>query len=92
MMKKHVPRLICAILILSLLSTTALAAPFADIEGDYSSAIEILQNSGLVNGGGNNRYNPNQPMTLAELITILGRMAGAKVDQSTAPVGATADG
>lgn len=61
MLKKHIPRLICVLLMLSLLSTTALAAPFVDVEGDYSSAIEILQNSGLVNGGETIGITPTSP-------------------------------
>ena len=52
---------------------------FTDVAGsDYAEAIEALASDGIVNGVGDGKYGTDQTLTRAEVVTVLGRMAGAE--------------
>lgn len=93
-MKKHFRKLtsafLCAALTLNL-GVGALA--FHDVEGDstLSKSVAILQEKGLVKGAGNDAFRPAAALTVAELCTFLGRIAGDSVSQTALPEGVTAD-
>ena len=49
---------------------------FSDVPENawYAQSVDICYESGLVNGIGNNRFNPNGTMTIAEMLTVCTRL------------------
>lgn len=84
---------VSAALCVGLAGCALAAAPFGDLEdeGDCTAAVEQLYEKGLVKGSGGDSFRPQAPITLAELVTFLGRIAGAS-DGYTVPDGVKADG
>ena len=82
---------LCAALTLSL---GGAAFAFHDVAADsaYAEAVATLADKGLVKGTGRDAFRPDAPLTVAELCTFLGRIAGDSVDQQNVPEGLTADG
>lgn len=76
------------------LTGSALAASFQDVPKDstYVAALTELADKGLVKGTGKDAFHPDRAITLAELVTFLGRIAGATADQTAVPEGAVKDG
>ena len=59
--------------------TTAQNIPFSDIHNSYArDEITLLQKQGIVMGDGKGRFNPDQPVTRAEFVAMLGRTLGLK--------------
>ena len=54
------------------------AAPFADVAADswYGEAVTALWREDLISGTGDGLFSPDQPLTRAQLVTILWRMEG----------------
>ena len=79
-MKKRVLSVLIALALLCALLpvTGASAAGFSDVSPSdwYYSAVNYAVSNGLMNGVGNNRFAPNDPMTRAMLVTVLWRYDG----------------
>ncbi len=59
--------------------TTAESNPFTDISQSYArNEITLLHKQGIVVGDGDGRFHPDQPVTRAEFVTMLGRTLGVK--------------
>lgn len=94
-MKKQFRKLTSALLCVALTLNLGVGAlAFHDVEGDseLSQSVSVLQEKGLVKGVGNDAFRPDAPLTVAELSTFLGRIAGDSVSQTALPEGVTADG
>jgi len=81
MKKKLVIGLLVACLVMSLLSVTAFAADangYADVaEGDwYYDAVLYCQEEGLMEGVGNNNFDPRGTTTRGMVVTVLWRLEG----------------
>lgn len=92
-LKKVFALLVCAAMLFSVTSM-ALAADFTDVAADssYKEAFDVLMESGVVKGVGNGRFSPDKTVTTAELVTFLGRLAGASIDTAATVDGVKADG
>ncbi len=55
---------------------------FSDVKGDewFAQAVNYAVSNGLMNGMGNNKFEPNTGMTRAMLVTVLWRYAGEPVE------------
>lgn len=55
------------------------ASTYQDVEGDdwHTEAIEYVTAIGLMEGVGNGKFQPNQPLTRAQVVTLLYRLAGS---------------
>ncbi len=81
MKKFGIPVALSTILLTGLLApfTMAQNLPFSDIHNSYAkNEITLLHKQGIVMGDGNGRFNPDQPVTRAEFVTMLGRALGLK--------------
>lgn len=81
-MKQRVISIVLALALLCALLpvTGASAAPlFEDVSGNewYAESVEYAVANGLMNGIGNNRFDPNGSMTRAMLVTVLWRYENA---------------
>ncbi len=67
------------------------AAPFADVQDQApwaSAAVDALRAAGVVDGTSSSTFSPNQPVTLAELATMLARLqAGSSAGGAVVPSG-----
>ncbi len=74
---------LCLSAVLAFSATSALA--FEDVnENDwYADAVEYMVSSGYMNGISDTQFAPNDSMTRAMFVTVLGRMDGAYVDNYT---------
>ena len=56
-----------------------IATGFSDVPADawYARGVEYVLAKGLMNGVGNNRFAPDSPLTRAQIVTILHRLAGS---------------
>ena len=75
-------RIIAIILMLSLLAAPACAAnetEYHDVPAGawYAEAVQSLRETGLMNGVGDNRFDPDGVFTRAQLAAVLYRMAGS---------------
>lgn len=71
--------LIVWVLIGGVLTCPALAAfPFPDVDenADYAEAVEYLKDAGIMRGDDKGNFNPNNPVTRAEMATIICNMLG----------------
>lgn len=68
-----------AIILVSYCLPTAYASPFRDIaDGDWhTDAIEYVATNGLMEGVGDGIFQPNQPLTRAQIVAILYRLDGS---------------
>lgn len=86
MRKKFLSRLVLLGLsaAITFLSTTGIALAFQDVpaDKDYATAIDLLKEKGIAVGIDTDNYAPDSSLTLAQLVTFLGRIAEAKVDQN----------
>lgn len=70
-------RIICAIAAVSILGTNANAIEFADTKGHWAqNTIRRLSDLGIVNGIGNNLFNPDGLITRAEYLKIMMNFSG----------------
>ena len=73
-------KLLCMVLIVSLLMTTALAATFSDVPAGkwYSAGVEYCASQGYVTGYSNGTFKPGNNITRAELAVVMNKMLGLK--------------
>ncbi len=66
-------------LLLTVPACAANEAEYHDVPADawYAEAVQALRESGLMNGVGDNRFDPDGVFTRAQLATVLYRMAGS---------------
>ena len=77
-MKRYVLILICAALLLSFCAyTLAAGSGYDDVNADdwFAEAVAVLQEKGVMNGVGNNCFDPGGVFTRAQLATVLYRLA-----------------
>lgn len=68
-----------AVVMCGFLPTEAKAASYSDVEGHWAQpAIERWSESGILKGYEDGRFGPNDPMTRAELATVLYRLWGCQ--------------
>lgn len=73
-------KILCTILIISLLMTTALAATFSDVPAGkwYSAGVEYCASQGYVSGYSDGTFKPGNNITRAELAVVMNKMLGLK--------------
>lgn len=77
MKKKLIPALLALCMAAALLTGTALAADFNDVDGHWGKdAIERWADCGVLNGKGGGKFDPNGVMTRAEFATMLVNLMG----------------
>lgn len=76
-MKRILPLLICIVLLLSTVVAENLH-PFTDVPKNayYYDAVEWAAFNGITNGTSESTFSPDRPITRAEAVTMLWRMAG----------------
>ena len=78
-MKRFSTIMLCVVMLFSL-ATSACAAEngYTDVNGDewYAAAVLALREKGIMDGVGNNRFDPEGVFTRAQLATVLYRLAG----------------
>ncbi|MBD5148828.1 MAG: S-layer homology domain-containing protein [Oscillibacter sp.] len=78
-MKKRITRLIAGWLVTLLLATPAIAASsFPDVGEDaaYAEAVEVLSDMDIMVGDETGHFNPDKPVTRAEMAAIICRVLG----------------
>lgn len=77
-MKIKIQSILASLLAVSLLTCSASAMSFPDVpkDSDYSTAIEYVSELGVMVGGSNGNFNPNQIVSRCEMATIICRMLG----------------
>ena len=77
-MKRKIKPILVGALATIMLCSTALASPFLDVDesADYSDAVDYLSDVGIIVGDDLGNFNPNKPVTRAEMATIVCRMIG----------------
>ena len=70
------------------------AMQFTDVDTSqwYHEGIDFMVSKGLMNGVGDNRFQPNGILTRGQLVTILHRMAGSPAAEKEAPFTDVASG
>ena len=70
---------------LELKATGTEKGAFTDVSADawYNTAVEYVVSKGLFNGTSDTTFSPNDTMNRAMFVTVLGRLAGVKVDNYT---------
>lgn len=59
-------------------------ALYSDIENHWAKGkIEYVTREGIFNGTGSDKFSPDEPMTRAMVVTVLGRVAGVKPEGRT---------
>ncbi len=69
-------KLVTFIVVLSMLSSYALAFSDVDMASDEGQAIIKMQNCGYIQGFGDNTFRPNDTLTRAQFVTIINKMYG----------------
>ena len=87
-MRRIICTLLMLVIVLSLLSSPALALNFPDVDeySDYFEAISYISDIGLMVGDGTGNFNPNKTVTRAEMATIVCRMLGETNDLAKSEV------
>lgn len=81
-MKKRVSNVVgailCLVLAVNCCLTIAYAAAYSDVAASdwHSDAIDYVTGIGLMKGVGNGNFQPNQPLTRAQVVALLYRLAG----------------
>lgn len=77
-MKRKIKPILVGALVSIMLCSTALAASFPDVDEltDYADAVDYLSEVGIMVGDDLGNFNPNKPVTRAEMATIICRMSG----------------
>lgn len=91
-MKKRIISLaLSVLLVFTLMSGTVGAASYSDVNGSdwFYEAVNYCTEKGLMNGVGNDRFAPQDTMTRAQFVTILGRMDGVNQSDYTGNGGFT---
>lgn len=86
MNRKLLRRLLSSILAMSLLSIPAVAtSAFPDVPENaaYADAAEYLNDVGIMKGGTNGNFNPNNTVTRAQMAAIICRMLGETENLTT---------
>lgn len=67
----------CALLAQAFHDHSTGTAPFSDVKADawYAKAVNTLYRMGLVSGGGDGLFRPDDPMDHQQFLTIMGRLA-----------------
>lgn len=75
-MKHKLKRTLAGLLTATLLICPVLAASFPDVDdaADYAEAVECVSDIGFMVGDDLGNFNPNKPVTRAEMATIICRM------------------
>ena len=70
---------------LTLNTSAASATGYTDVDADapYAEAVQILKESGVMIGIGNNKFGPDILVTRAQAITVLGRLAGVTLVETS---------
>ncbi len=95
MKKRLISMLLSVSLLVSLFTVSGSAATadqaFTDVstEAWYYEAVQYVYENGLMNGMGNNKFEPDTTLSRAMFVTILGRMAGIDEDDYTGSTGFT---
>lgn len=88
-MKRIIKYIIAAALILLLLiSVSAVTrSPFADVPSGawYSDAVQWAYECGITNGTSANTFEPDRPITRAEMVTMLWRLSGNAPEETDTP-------
>lgn len=79
MKKRLLSALLSLVLLLALVPNVAYAMSFPDVpkDSDYATAIEYVSELGVMVGGSNGNFNPNQIVSRCEMATIICRMLGS---------------
>ena len=94
MQKRIISLLLTFCLLLSLLSVTAFASSFKDVQAGayYEAAVDWAVEEGITNGTGDSAFSPKLACTRAQVVTFLWRSAGEPEPESTDnPFGDVAD-
>lgn len=77
-MKHKIQRILASLLAFTLLTCPALAMSFPDVDENaaYAEAVDYLGDNGIFSGDDKGNFNPNKPVTRAEMATIICRMLG----------------
>ena len=78
-MKRILSIMLCAAMLFSLAAFAWAAGDgYADVTGDewYAEAVAALREKGIMDGVGDNRFDPDGVFTRAQLATVLYRLAG----------------
>lgn len=75
---KKFQSIVASLLAVALLTCSASAKAFPDVskDSDYATAIEYVSELGVMVGGSNGNFNPNQIVSRCEMATIICRMLG----------------
>lgn len=87
-MKIKIQSILASLLAVSLLTCSASAMSFPDVpkDSDYANAIEYVSELGVMVGGSNGNFNPNQIVSRCEMATIICRMLGMAENLSKSEV------
>lgn len=85
-LKKHLALALSVVLSISIILLPTKAAGFADVPANawYAGDVNDVQQYGILQGVGNNQFNPSGNMTLAEAVTMASRTY-AKIHNETIP-------
>lgn len=88
MKNKSISAFLASLLAISLLTCSASAKTFPDVDSNspYSTAIEYVSELGVMVGGSNGNFNPNQIVSRCEMATIICRMLGMAENLSKSEV------
>lgn len=77
-MRHKIQCILAGLLAIFLLTCSASAKSFPDVDEDaeYAEAVDYLSNIGIFSGDDKGNFNPNTPVTRAEMATIICRMLG----------------
>lgn len=88
MKNKTISAFLASLLTISLLTCSASAMDFPDVDSNspYSTAIQYVSELGVMVGGSNGNFNPNQIVSRCEMATIICRMLGMAENLSKSEV------
>ena len=85
---KKIQSIVAGLLTVALLTCSASAMSFPDVpkDSDYATAIEYVSELGVMVGGSNGNFNPDQIVSRCEMATIICRMLGVAENLSKSEV------